>query len=190
MDDLNAKLGQGKKKAGPAGISPRLFEECIEIFRGYGAVDSILEECESIGAHLRASIASWSTPTPSDKGKGKIDPLTALSDDVQDGSISLRTITNIKQQKSQDHLTKQPSYLSTDVKLKEYQLLGVNWLNLLYRNNLSCILADEMGMLFTYLELFYLAHVFLGLGKTVQVISFLAHLKEKGNKGPHLVVVP
>jgi hypothetical protein len=29
-----------------------------------------------------------------------------------------------------------------------------------------------------------------GLGKTVQVISFLAHLKEKGNKGPHLVVVP
>jgi SWI/SNF-related matrix-associated actin-dependent regulator 1 of chromatin subfamily A len=29
-----------------------------------------------------------------------------------------------------------------------------------------------------------------GLGKTIQVISFLAHLKEQGNKGPHLVVVP
>jgi len=30
----------------------------------------------------------------------------------------------------------------------------------------------------------------LGLGKTIQVISFFASLKERGNKGPHLVVVP
>jgi SWI/SNF-related matrix-associated actin-dependent regulator of chromatin subfamily A containing DEAD/H box 1 len=29
-----------------------------------------------------------------------------------------------------------------------------------------------------------------GLGKTIQVISFFAHLKERGSKGPHLVVVP
>ncbi|XP_006461134.1 hypothetical protein AGABI2DRAFT_221665 [Agaricus bisporus var. bisporus H97] len=146
VDDLNVKLGQGKKKAGPAGISPRLFEDCTEIFKGYGAVDSILEECESIGAHLRSTIASWSLPY--DKGKERADPSAGFSDEFQDGSISLRS-------------------------LSKYQLLGVNWLNLLYRNSLSCILADEMG-----------------LGKTVQVISFLAYLKEKGNKGPHLIVVP
>lgn len=29
-----------------------------------------------------------------------------------------------------------------------------------------------------------------GLGKTIQVIAFLAHLKEKGVAGPHLVLVP
>lgn len=74
-----------------------------------------------------------------------MDPLVTLSDDIEDGSLSLRTITNLMPQKSQDHLTKQPSILSMDVKLKDYQLLGVNWLNLLYHNNLSCILADEMG---------------------------------------------
>ncbi|KAJ3575099.1 hypothetical protein NP233_g1325 [Leucocoprinus birnbaumii] len=160
VEDLNLKLGQGRKKAGPAGISPRLFEDCTEIFKGYGAVDSILEECESIGAR---------------KGKERADPLSTFSgDDVQDGSLSLRTIINVKSQKSEEHLTRQPSLLSTTVKLKDYQLLGVNWLNLLYREKLSCILADEME----------------GLGKTVQVISFLAHLKGKGNKGPHLVVVP
>ena len=34
------------------------------------------------------------------------------------------------------------------------------------------------------------SHFHLGLGKTIQVISFFAHLKEKGSKGPHLVVVP
>ncbi|KAF7782591.1 hypothetical protein Agabi119p4_1967 [Agaricus bisporus var. burnettii] len=171
VDDLNVKLGQGKKKAGPAGISPRLFEDCTEIFKGYGAVDSILEECESIGAHLRSTIASWSLPY--DKGKERADPSAGFSDEFQDGSISLRSLSSLRPQKIKDHLTEQPSILSADVRLKEYQLLGVNWLNLLYRNSLSCILADEMG-----------------LGKTVQVISFLAYLKEKGNKGPHLIVVP
>lgn len=145
MDDLTVKLGQGKKKAGPAGISPRLFEECVEIFSGYGAVDSILEECETIGARLRASIASWSISTTVDKGKGKADPLSAVPDIVEDGSISLRTTTNMKPEKAKDHLTQQPSLLSPNVQLKAYQLLGVNWLNLLYRNKLSCILADEMG---------------------------------------------
>ena len=33
-------------------------------------------------------------------------------------------------------------------------------------------------------------HHLSGLGKTCQVISFLAHLKEKGNTGPHLIIVP
>ena len=32
--------------------------------------------------------------------------------------------------------------------------------------------------------------LFQGLGKTVQAISFLAHLSETGEKGPHLIVVP
>lgn len=144
VDDLNVKLGQGKKKAGPAGISPRLFEDCTEIFKGYGAVDSILEECESIGAHLRSTIASWSLPY--DKGKERADPSAGFSDEFQDGSISLRSLSSLRPQKVKDHLTEQPSILSADVRLKEYQLLGVNWLNLLYRNSLSCILADEMGM--------------------------------------------
>ena len=35
-----------------------------------------------------------------------------------------------------------------------------------------------------------LTHFLTGLGKTIQVISFLAYLKEMGNKGPHLIVVP
>lgn len=29
-----------------------------------------------------------------------------------------------------------------------------------------------------------------GLGKTVQVISFFAHLRERNRRGPHLIVVP
>lgn len=66
-----------------------------------------------------------------------------------------------------------PRLLSPDIELKDYQQMGINWLNLLYHNQMSCILADDMG-----------------LGKTCQVISFLAYLKQINEPGPNLIVVP
>jgi len=58
--------------------------------------------------------------------------------------------------------------------LREYQLIGLDWLVQMYLKNLNGVLADEMG-----------------LGKTIQTIALLAHLAcEKGIWGPHLVVVP
>ncbi|GJP54386.1 hypothetical protein CLOM_g13479 [Closterium sp. NIES-68] len=61
------------------------------------------------------------------------------------------------------------------VQLKGYQLVGVNFLLLLYRQKVGgAILADEMG-----------------LGKTVQAVvllGLLSHLDK--NPGPHLVVAP
>lgn len=142
--DLNIKLGQGKKKAGPGGISPRMIEECTEIFAGYGTVDTVLEDCEKIGAGLRKTIASWSAP-PAAVSKGKGKEGTPLGDIAEDGALSLRSFAFMKNQKAKDYLTTQPSLVSDSVQLKEYQLLGVNWLNLLYNKELSCILADEMG---------------------------------------------
>nr|XP_060641636.1 E1A-binding protein p400 isoform X2 [Anolis sagrei ordinatus] len=57
--------------------------------------------------------------------------------------------------------------------LREYQKIGLDWLAKLYKKNLNGILADEAG-----------------LGKTVQVIAFFAHLAcNEGDWGPHLVVV-
>ena len=58
--------------------------------------------------------------------------------------------------------------------LREYQLVGLQWMISLYNNDLNGILADEMG-----------------LGKTVQVMALFAYLMEKkDNCGPHLVLVP
>ena len=111
-----------------------MLDDCVQILKGYGSVDSILESCEKIGSSLRATIASWTA------SKG---PTTEV---VEDGAISLLSLTSLKKSKVQNYLTSQPNFLSQNVFLKEYQLLGVNWLNLLYRRNLSCILADEMGM--------------------------------------------
>ena len=59
-------------------------------------------------------------------------------------------------------------------KLREYQLIGLNWLVALNENKINGILADEMG-----------------LGKTIQTIALFAYLAiNKANWGPHLIIVP
>ncbi|KAM0975466.1 hypothetical protein ACFX2C_018492 [Malus domestica] len=63
--------------------------------------------------------------------------------------------------------------LLTGGKLKSYQIKGVKWLISLWQNGLNGILADQMG-----------------LGKTIQTIGFLAHLKGNGMDGPYLVIAP
>lgn len=103
------------------------------MLKGYGAVDTVLEDCERIGASLRATMSSWNMG-PSDS-----------AETVDDGALNLVSIANLAKRRTQSYLTTQPKLLNKNISLKEYQLLGVNWLNLLYRSNLSCILADEMG---------------------------------------------
>jgi len=70
-------------------------------------------------------------------------------------------------------LEEQPECLKGG-ELREYQLVGLNWLRNLYHWGASGILADEMG-----------------LGKTVQTLALFGWLKEsQGKKGPHLVLCP
>lgn len=63
--------------------------------------------------------------------------------------------------------------LLTGGKLKSYQVKGIKWLISLWQNGLNGILADQMG-----------------LGKTIQTIGFLSHLKGKGLDGPYIVIAP
>lgn len=64
-----------------------------------------------------------------------------------------------------------PKYF--DGELRDYQVVGLNWLKVLYENGVNGILADEMG-----------------LGKTIQVIALFAHLLEKRQDGPYLIIAP
>ncbi|KAI4969001.1 hypothetical protein ZWY2020_046331 [Hordeum vulgare] len=54
-----------------------------------------------------------------------------------------------------------------------FQIKGIKWLISLWQNGLNGILADHMG-----------------LGKTIQTIGFLAHLKGNGMVGPYMVIAP
>jgi SWI/SNF-related matrix-associated actin-dependent regulator 1 of chromatin subfamily A len=130
-----------------------MFEDCITIFEGYGMVDGILEDCEEIGASLRDAIASWTSSGTKAKDKQKQDLLVSgisfrnspAIGQVEDGALSLLSLETVQAHAAKDFIASQPSSLREGTILKDYQLLGVNWLNLLYRRDLSCILADEMG---------------------------------------------
>ena len=58
--------------------------------------------------------------------------------------------------------------------LREYQLVGLNWLTFCWYNQRNSILADEMG-----------------LGKTVQTVSVIHHIYSKhSERGPFLIIAP
>lgn len=163
--------------------------------QGYFEVDSVLARCEKVGRELNRAMAAWNVES---RPSSRLGSPAASADDEDDGALTLSSVVRGGAAKTGDYLEQQPSNLAKGIQLKDYQLVGVNWLNLLYNKKTvsiattlthvglgheahssradplqSCILADEMG-----------------LGKTAQVISFMAHLQQRGISGPHLVVVP
>lgn len=143
-DDVQRKLGAKTAK----GVSPRLFDNCVELMSGLQQVDSVLERCEKMGDKLSAKTKLWESVA---------DAANATQDN---GRV-------------EGYLYGQPAGMAEGVELKSFQLRGVNWLYLLYKQKCSGILADDMG-----------------LGKTAQVIGFLNVVTRKDKAGPHLIVVP
>lgn len=88
--------------------------------------------------------------------------------------IPHKSATYLRQRSEYKPFQKQPEYLNVGGTLRDYQLLGVNWMAHLWHKNQNGILADEMG-----------------LGKTIQTIGFLSYLfNSQKIYGPFLVVVP
>ncbi|EJT46430.1 chromosome organization and biogenesis -related protein [Trichosporon asahii var. asahii CBS 2479] len=168
-DEVAAKLRKAR------GVSFKLFEQYVDIMEGYVQIDSCLNRCESIADEIANTLSVWKgASTASDSVTGTPSNLNDVKVDVAKVSELLLSETNTHKRKIlASYIRQQPSLLSDGTVLKDYQLLGVNWLNLLYSRKIGCILADEMG-----------------LGKTIQVIAFLAHLKERGIHGPHMIFVP
>ncbi|EQC29699.1 hypothetical protein SDRG_12699 [Saprolegnia diclina VS20] len=115
-------------------------------------VGAILKTCEALAETLRTSVSQWSSAP--EAANDEETALVAVDDDKQ--FVRTADIPG----------------LSPTLVLKPYQIVGVNWLYLLYQHKMSAVLADEMG-----------------LGKTVQTISFLALLCSK-QSSPHFVIVP
>ncbi|GAA5906029.1 hypothetical protein JCM5296_005686 [Sporobolomyces johnsonii] len=165
------------------GVGNNMMDTYLDVITGMGEVDKVLSECEQIGRELSAVMQIWSSGAAASASSSSTRP--GATSDAEVGldlvAISEETIVNQVETSNnpavraafKDYIRKQPAGVPDSITLKDYQMLGVNWLNLLYRRGTSCILADEMG-----------------LGKTAQVIALLAHLKATGMPGPHLVIVP
>ena len=180
-----AKAGAKPRKGGKPtkNIGEKVVEKLIETFQGYAAVDVLVSVCEEFGKSVAEGMARWGVDAFGQASKGELDIVNIekkpKEQDSQkhDSGIGTPASTDDESVKSAGHknagFLSQPSNMGSDVTLKDYQIVGFNWLLLLFHQKKSCILADDMG-----------------LGKTCQVVAFLAALLEQGNKGPHLVVVP
>ncbi|OOG00177.1 hypothetical protein ASPCADRAFT_139409 [Aspergillus carbonarius ITEM 5010] len=180
-EETKPKGGRGRKTPKP--IGDKIVDKCIDMWVGYEAVDSLVARCEALGRPVAAEMKKWGVDVFGKK-EGELELVSINPRDTQSQSHDSGIGTPASQRSEDDsdgpapgprkgRFISQPGIMREDLKMKDYQIVGINWLSLLFEKDLSCILADDMG-----------------LGKTCQVIAFLAHLFEKGIKGPHLVVVP
>ena len=189
--------GTNKRKRTKKPIGDKIVDKCLEMWTGYEAVDELVKRCEALGRPVAEEMKKWGLDVFGAAKDGELDLVnfdqlgnkSESEGSTRDSGIGTPTSTAVSADEEEEGVVKklpngndgqsklkfapQPSTMAPGVVLKDYQIVGVNWLSLLFDKKLSCILADDMG-----------------LGKTCQVIAFLAHLLEKGMKGPHLVVVP
>lgn len=174
----NAKPTKSGKSSARKAIGEKVLDVCEEMWDGYEAVDALVKQCDEIGEPIRQAMSQWGLDMTAATQDGELG-ITKIEDPHDSGigtpsstmSVDEDIVSPVK--RSSKKALKQPSIMSKSLKMKDYQVFGLNWLNLLWTKRLSCILADDMG-----------------LGKTCQVISFLAHLKETEVEGVHLIVVP
>jgi SWI/SNF-related matrix-associated actin-dependent regulator 1 of chromatin subfamily A len=187
-DGTTTKAG---KRSTKQPIGEKIVQTSIDMWSGYEAVDALVAKCEQLGKPLAEEIAKWGFNVFGASKAGELE-MTSLEDDNESqrdsgigtpsskagsangegGEEDIKSTAKPRQNR-QAMFLKKPTIMSDEITLKDYQLVGLNWLALLYKHKLSCILADDMG-----------------LGKTCQVIAFLSHLAETGIPGPHLVIVP
>ncbi|KAG0280259.1 hypothetical protein BGZ95_010779 [Linnemannia exigua] len=170
------------------GVGERIVNSYLTTTDAIRAVDNMLKTVDRVREDLVGTLSVWCGDEngklfESGTNSNKVTEGTAGTADGEEedepgmGLLNVdvdRASTTPEGRAAMKHfIRRQPRNMASGFQLKGYQLLGINWLALLWRKKLSGILADEMG-----------------LGKTAQVIAFLAHLKETGEEGPFLIVVP
>lgn len=144
------------------GVGNNLFDNYLEVVTGMAEVDNVLSECEKIGVELSQIMKIWasgaSTPTVKPETTlvaGEADVGLNLVDIPAETALKLaETSSDPAVRKAfEGYLKTQPEGVPSTIVLKDYQMLGVNWLNLLYARKTSCILADEMGKFSSQLSL-------------------------------------
>lgn len=182
---LTVQQPTSAKKRGKAirGVGDKIVDAAQEMYASFKAVDDLVEECSKLGTPLADEMKKWGVDVYGSRAQGDAEFELVNFEDLSDGGSSAKdsgigtptgTPPVAPKSSHKTNFIKKPSIMADDLELKDYQLVGLNWLALLWsqKRKLSGLLADEMG-----------------LGKTCQVITFLSHLREIGVKGPHLIIV-
>jgi SWI/SNF-related matrix-associated actin-dependent regulator of chromatin subfamily A containing DEAD/H box 1 len=164
IEDKDTKATKGRGRGGSKRtIGERVLDVSEQMWEGLMAIDRLLESCQEVGLTVKNGMEQLNLSTNGSEIEAVELSSSRADSGVGSPSPSVGNATRLEQ----------PSIMAADFKLKDYQVVALNWLNLMYSNSISPILADEMG-----------------LGKTACVIAFISYLWEQGKKGPHLIVVP
>ena len=112
-----------------------VLDRYTETMEGYAQVDALIDKVRSHGASLNAVLSKWGLSVNARDGKGEL-CMTELPQRPETIDPDMP-----------ECLYDQPPVINSEFTLKSYQLLGISWLNLLYSQNLSGILADEVCLL-------------------------------------------
>ncbi|KAJ3522024.1 hypothetical protein NM208_g13036 [Fusarium decemcellulare] len=162
----------GARKAAKISIGENVVD-AVEVFlNAVSAIDNVVAKCEADAKAIKGQVEKWDIDT---FGYDKRGYRQRSEDDLPPTPTSLSATKYVR-----PPIPRQPKFMDGHCEMKPFQLVGLNWMSLLYDFNIGCILADEMG-----------------LGKTCQVISLIAHLVEDYENGksqkrpwPNLIVVP
>nr|POF25996.1 atp-dependent helicase fft2 [Quercus suber] len=165
----NAPDTKNGKKSRKIPIGEKIVETSLQMWVAFEAVDELNRHCEKIGEPIRQALKNWGA----NEKEGELQLMNL--EEAHDSGIGTpaSSVHADEPVSKKSKFLGQPSNMDADLIMKDYQLVGLNWLNLLWSQKISCILADDMG-----------------LGKTCQVIAFLAHLQQRNIDGVHLVIVP
>jgi SWI/SNF-related matrix-associated actin-dependent regulator 1 of chromatin subfamily A len=177
------KVGSGKKpgarKASRISIGDSVVDAIDVFLDAAAAIDKVVARCETQAKKIKSVMDSWDLDVfGHSKKSGRGTPV----EDLPPTPTSLGSSRLVR-----PPIANQPGLMSEDVRMKPFQVFGLNWMSLLHSMRTGCILADEMG-----------------LGKTCQVISLMCHLVEtyedaqdQGSRAaessppwPNLIVVP
>jgi SWI/SNF-related matrix-associated actin-dependent regulator of chromatin subfamily A containing DEAD/H box 1 len=152
---------RGGSKKRPVG--EKVVDVAEQMWESLMAIDRLLGRCDEIGRSVRSGMDQLCLSTNGNEIEATELKSTGADSGIGSPTPSLSIVPRLEQ----------PSIMASDFKLKDYQVVALNWLNLMYSSRVSPILADEMG-----------------LGKTACVIAFISHLWEQGKRGTHLIIVP
>jgi SWI/SNF-related matrix-associated actin-dependent regulator 1 of chromatin subfamily A len=188
-----AKATKTGKKSNRISVGEKIVEKCVAMFISFDAVKKLQTECAELGKPVGEEMAKWGFDVLGASRSGELEVTSFEETSQLDSGLGTPSsgVTStdgddegagpVTKRIRRPNFLKQPETMKIDqdehpgevFEMKDYQIVGLNWLALMYKLKLSCILADDMG-----------------LGKTCQVISFLTHLVETGRTGPHIIVCP
>lgn len=154
---------KGKKvSATKKTLGGKVVDECLKMWVGYEAIDELVRQCDKFGTLIKAEMAKWGVDvfgSDCKEGELEIATLDAISTEMRDSALGTPSSRSSADEEANSNadinkapprrikgLFAQPSIMGKDVVLKDYQVVGINWLTVLFDKKLSCILADDVSM--------------------------------------------